>query len=161
MRPCRERHCVLLETNSTRDIGVGSSVNFRGGETFLPEKLVWGINKIPEFYMIFARKMPEFYIIIARTIFFPNLRGHVSPLAPRLLRLWRVTYSKRILEYCMHAPIECCFHYTLFHHGDLELLNPKFNAFVYVPWCTVGASRKCMLNYCLECDKWVLTNEWQ
>jgi len=29
------------------------------------------VNKIPEFYMIFARKMPEFYIIIARKIFFP------------------------------------------------------------------------------------------
>jgi len=29
-------------------------------------------NKIPEFYMIFARKMPEFYITIARKIFFPE-----------------------------------------------------------------------------------------
>ena len=28
------------------------------------------INKIPEFYTIFARKMPKFYIIIARKIFF-------------------------------------------------------------------------------------------
>ena len=27
-------------------------------------------NKIPEFYIIFARKMPKFYIIIARKIFF-------------------------------------------------------------------------------------------
>ena len=31
------------------------------------------INKIPQFYMIFARKIPEFYIIIARKIFFPEL----------------------------------------------------------------------------------------
>ena len=30
------------------------------------------INKIPEFYTIFARKMPEFYIKIARKIFFPD-----------------------------------------------------------------------------------------
>ena len=29
------------------------------------------IDKIPEFYTIFARKMPEFYIIIAPKIFFP------------------------------------------------------------------------------------------
>ena len=28
------------------------------------------INKIPEFYTIFARKMSELYIIIARKIFF-------------------------------------------------------------------------------------------
>ena len=32
------------------------------------------INKIPEFYMIFARKVPEFYIglIIARKILLPD-----------------------------------------------------------------------------------------
>jgi len=30
------------------------------------------INKIPEFFMIFARKMPEFYIIIAIKIFSPE-----------------------------------------------------------------------------------------
>ena len=28
------------------------------------------INKIPKFYMIFARKMPEFYMIIAREFFY-------------------------------------------------------------------------------------------
>jgi len=39
------------------------------------------INKIPEFYTIFARKMPEFYIIIARKIFFPNFGG-TCPSAP-------------------------------------------------------------------------------
>jgi len=37
--------------------------------------LAWKINKIPEFYMIFARKMPEFYIIIARKIFSPDFFG--------------------------------------------------------------------------------------
>jgi len=37
------------------------------------------INRISDFYMIFARKMPEFYIIIARKIFFPNFWGHVPP----------------------------------------------------------------------------------
>jgi len=40
------------------------------------------IDKIPEFYMIFARKMPEFYILIAIKIFFPNFRGHVPSLPP-------------------------------------------------------------------------------
>jgi len=41
--------------------------------------------------MIFARKMLKFFIIIVRKIFFPNFRGHVSPVlrAPRLLRLCR------------------------------------------------------------------------
>jgi len=39
-----------------------------GGMTFLPEKYVWKINKMPEFYMILARKInkiPEFYMIFA------------------------------------------------------------------------------------------------
>jgi len=40
------------------------------------------VNKIDEFYMIFARKMPEFYIIIARKIFFPNFRGARTPCPP-------------------------------------------------------------------------------
>ena len=85
-------------------IGVGAQSTL-GGKTFLPEKYVWSINKIPEcymiiarknnkilkFYRIFARKMPEFYIIIARKIFSRILGvggGHVPPLPPRLLRLW-------------------------------------------------------------------------
>jgi len=51
------------------------------------------INKIPEFYMIFARKMPEFYIIIARKIFFPNFRGARA----RLLRLWVRLISRGII----------------------------------------------------------------
>ena len=53
------------------------------------------INKIPEFYMIFARKMPEFYIIIARKIFFPQFfggkdggGGHVPSLPPSLMPMW-------------------------------------------------------------------------
>jgi len=41
------------------------------------------INKIPEFYTIFARKMPEFYIIIARKIFFPNLGGGGGNVPPQ------------------------------------------------------------------------------
>jgi len=46
------------------------------------------MNKIPEFYMNFARKMPEFYIIIARKYFPRILGGHMPPpLLPRLLRL--------------------------------------------------------------------------
>jgi len=51
---------------------------------YLPEK----INKILEFYMIFARKMPEFYIIIARKIFFPNLEASAPlPLSPMPMKL--------------------------------------------------------------------------
>jgi len=100
-------------------IAIGA-VNFRGGTTFLPEKYVWKINKMPEFYMIlawkirkntqifviffrkinnsgilhdFCPKMPEFYIIIARKIFFPNFRGHVPPCPPPA-----VSYA------CVHCP---------------------------------------------------------
>jgi len=40
------------------------------------------IDKIPEFYIIFARKMAEFYTIIARKYFFPNFGGHVPPCLP-------------------------------------------------------------------------------
>ena len=40
------------------------------------------INKIAEFYMIFARKMSELYIIIARKIFFPNFGDTCTPLPP-------------------------------------------------------------------------------
>ena len=43
------------------------------------------INKIPEFYMIFARNMPEIYTIIARKIYFPELcffLGGTCPSAP-------------------------------------------------------------------------------
>jgi len=53
------------------------------------------INKIPEFYMIFARKVPEFYIglIIARKILLPDFfffwggGSSAVPPVPRLLRL--------------------------------------------------------------------------
>jgi len=82
-----------------------SSVNFKGPDMmyekltkcpnftwFLPEKnqkntrifiiFFRKINKISEFYTIFATNMPEFYIIIGRKIFFPNFRGgaRVPPL---------------------------------------------------------------------------------
>jgi len=40
------------------------------------------INKIPQFYTIFARQMPEFFIIIARKIFFPKFGGYVPPASP-------------------------------------------------------------------------------
>jgi len=46
------------------------------------------INKIPEFYMIFARKMPEFFIIITQKIF--------PPPCPHLLRLWLQVKIKRL-----------------------------------------------------------------
>ena len=42
------------------------------------------INKIPEFYMIFAQKTHEFYIIIARKIFFTEFGrgGGTCPYSP-------------------------------------------------------------------------------
>jgi len=45
------------------------------------------MNKMPEFYMIFAQKRPEFYIIIAQKIFFLNFRGARALPVLRLLRL--------------------------------------------------------------------------
>jgi len=78
-----------------RRIGVRAQSTL-GGKTFFPEKYVWKINKMPEFYVIVARKIinipeflwylpekltkfpnftwfllktPEFYIIIAWKIF--------------------------------------------------------------------------------------------
>ena len=81
-----------------------SSVNFRAHD-ILPEKYVWKINKMPEFYMILVRKnikIPEFcYDIswflpqngknirilhkICPQIFFPNWgKGHVPPAPPPL-----------------------------------------------------------------------------
>jgi len=40
------------------------------------------INRISEFYMIFAQKIPKFYVVIARKIFFPNFVGHMPPDPP-------------------------------------------------------------------------------
>jgi len=53
-------------------IGVGAQSTLGGSKTFLPENICIKINKMPEFYMIFARKinkMPEFYTIFARKKF--------------------------------------------------------------------------------------------
>jgi len=107
--------CMTMAPNRFPCEGVGAQSTL-GGTTFLPEKYVWKINKMKEFYMIlarknikkypkfydicpknsqnsrilhdFARKTPEFYII-ARKIFsrfFFGGGGHVPP-TPRLLRL--------------------------------------------------------------------------
>ena len=54
--------------------------------TFLPEKYVWKINKIPDF----LPENADFYIIIARKIFFPDfffLGGGARAPCPLLLRL--------------------------------------------------------------------------
>ena len=40
------------------------------------------INKIPEFYMIFARKVPKFYTVIAQKILFRNFLGARAPQSP-------------------------------------------------------------------------------
>ena len=71
------------QQHSRPDLVIGVGAQLLGGKTFLPGNYVWKnypnsrifmtiawkINKIPEFYMIFAPKMPEFYMIIAREIF--------------------------------------------------------------------------------------------
>jgi len=58
------------------------------------------INKIPEFYMIFARKVPEFYIIISRKIFFcpkPPPVSYASATTIRQLMLCEMCYCCRFL----------------------------------------------------------------
>ena len=105
---------LLRPTNRLWGIGLGAQSTF-GGKTFLPEKYVRKINKMPEFYMSlaweitkipeflwylpekstqfpnftrFLSEMPEFYIImIARKIFCPILRGWMARAPPRLLRI--------------------------------------------------------------------------
>ena len=65
-----------------------SLVNFRGHNIFAPKYPIFmtfarKINKIPEFYMIFARKMPEIYITMARKkTFFPIFLGGGGARAP-------------------------------------------------------------------------------
>ena len=52
------------------------------------------INKIPEFYIIFARKMPELYIIVASKKYFPNFwegaRARTCPHPPSPTPMVRV-----------------------------------------------------------------------
>jgi len=100
-------------------IGIGAQSTFVGAQRFCPKNMYeklsnaqilhdsWPksyqntqifmifarkINKIPEFYMIFARQIPKFYIIIAGKIFFPNFGGHLLPLPllPPILCLWAI-----------------------------------------------------------------------
>ena len=100
-------------------IGVGAQSTL-GGHDSLPEKYVWKINEMPEFYTIFARKiikipeivwyfpknqqnfrilhdfcpkMPEFCVIIARKILFQIFLG--PPTAPRLLCLCHILQKQR------------------------------------------------------------------
>jgi len=59
------------------------------------------INKIPEFYMIFARIVPEFYIIIVRK-YFSRIWG-ARPPAPRLLCLCLTPLPQRTIEVLAHS----------------------------------------------------------
>jgi len=102
-------NCSSVDHNIHSKTGVGVQSTL-GGKTFLPEKYVWKIHKMPEFYMIrarknyqytrifmisartinkipkfytiFAPKMPEFYITVARKLFFPNLGEGARAPAP-------------------------------------------------------------------------------
>ena len=44
----------------------------------------WKIDKIPEFYTIFARKMPELYVIIAEKHYFQNSPPSPTPIVDPL-----------------------------------------------------------------------------
>ena len=57
------------EQPGDQDISVGAQSTL-GGTTFLPEKYVWKINKMPEFYIILAQKIakyPNFYDICPKS----------------------------------------------------------------------------------------------
>jgi len=44
----------------------------------------WKIDKIPEFYTIFARKMPDLYVIIAKKTLFPEFPPSPTPIVDPL-----------------------------------------------------------------------------
>jgi len=69
-----------------------SSVKF-GGNTFLPGNIgnVWKINKMPEFYMVFARKNFSHFF----------WGGGCTPALPHLLLLWFRKKSLRITSRCL------------------------------------------------------------
>jgi len=52
--------CEVSLVSHAVSIGVGAQSTLGGGKTFLSEKYVCLINKMPESYMIFARKCPNF-----------------------------------------------------------------------------------------------------
>jgi len=55
------------------------------------------INKIPKFYMNFARKMPEFYIIIGRK-YFTRILGGTCPPIPLFFYAYEYCNKKRWSE---------------------------------------------------------------
>jgi len=61
--------------SAPQNIGVGAQSTL-GGTTFLPEKYVWKINIMPEFYMILSRKIikiPKFlWYLTEKLARFPN-----------------------------------------------------------------------------------------
>ena len=70
-------NCVLMNKRRRRR----SSDNLGRGRTFLPENM----NKMLNFYIIFARNMSEFYMLIARRNIFPIFflgGGGTCPLLP-------------------------------------------------------------------------------
>ena len=70
-------------------IGVGAQSTL-GGTSFLPEKYVWKINKMPEFYMIFAGKNGQiFHNNCPKNISSWILEWARAP-CPRLLCLWSI-----------------------------------------------------------------------
>jgi len=78
-------HAAKFRGDRPRELGERvAKKNITGKTEDLPYYRTGGLknNKMPEFYLIFARKMPEFFIIIARKIFFPNFREHVPPCPP-------------------------------------------------------------------------------
>jgi len=73
---CRQAwHTVEIAHPLNSIMGVGAQWTL-GGTTFLPEKCVWKINKMPEFYTILAWKIikiPEFVLYLPEKLAkFPN-----------------------------------------------------------------------------------------
>jgi len=81
------------------------------------------IYKIPEFYMIFARKCPNFTQQLPEK-YFPNFRGHVSPLPPppRLLRLCSADITRHSLPSRPYV-------------GYLAYYNEQYRLDVFAPLC--------------------------
>jgi len=105
-------------------IGVGAQSTL-GVTTFLPEKYVWKINKMPEFYMIFARKYPNF----------TSPEKYFSPVFYWGGGAGAYDYVPTFLRLCSFTPVS----YTSQHTHDVRCKDEDANN----P-CKVGLQKTCI-----------------
>jgi len=87
-----QHRTVLIIIPLIIHIGIGTQSTLGGHDIFarkiciLPEKYVWKINKMPEFYMFLAGKIipiPEYLLYLPKKLTkFPNFTGFLSKKCP-------------------------------------------------------------------------------